>query len=141
MRGSPLLYAILAFVCIGLLGIPIQRLTGATSAEPAPVAPERSEPAAAAKVPIVLEFTTVPRAARVKHLGKIIWSSDQPEMKAEAEFDLPWPEEGVDLLFEVTWPDDAPLSAARVTITSPEGEEQIRSIWGQGQATEVFTFR
>lgn len=139
MRGSPLLHALIAFLAIGLLGIPVQRLTRASAVSAPTPAPVKSS--ATAQVPIAFEFTTPPQSVRVKHLGKVVWSSEVPGASAEAELSLPWPEDGVDLLIEIAWPGDAPLSAARIVLTDPTGEEQTRSIWGRGPASDVLTFR
>ena len=139
MRGSPLLHALLAFVAIALLGWPVHRLTRAASVVATPIPTNAA--AALAKVPVELQFTTPPKSARIRHLGKVVWSADAPGASGDAELSLPWPKEGVDLIVEITWPDDAPLAAARVVLTDPAGEEQTRSVWGRGATSEVLTFR
>lgn len=141
MRGSPLLNALLAFLAIALFGVPVYRLTRGNA-----VAAETSEKvgaveAAEVKVPIELQFTAVPKSMRIRHLGKVIWTSEQLEARTEAELSLIWPEEGVDLLFEATWADADALSAAKIVLTNPAGDELTRSLWGRGQGSEVFTFR
>ena len=136
MRGSPLLNALLAFLAIGLLGFPVYRLTRAPAS--APVLTKPAVPLA--KVPVAWQFTVPPKAVRIRHLGKVVWSADTPGASAEAALTLPWPREGVDLLIEIAWPDDAPLAAARVVLTDPAGDEQTRSIWGRGATSEVLTF-
>lgn len=137
MRGSPLLNALIAFLAIALVGIPVQRLTRAVAV----VAPEPVKAAASVKVPVELRFTTAPKSVRVQHLGKIVWSTDAPGTSADAELTLSWPQEGVDLLFEIAWPDDAPLSAARVVIADPTGNEHTATIWGTGATNKVLTFQ
>lgn len=136
MRGSPLLYALLAFIGIALLGFPVYSLT-----RPHPVLEVPAPSHEPVKVPLEFAFTTEPKSVRVKHLGKVVWSADAPGTHTEAEFALEWPMEGVDLLVEITWPENAPLAAARLTLTDPQKEEQTRSIWGEGSASEVLTFR
>lgn len=137
MRGSPLLNALIAFLAIALLGIPVQRLTRAVAlAAPTPA----PAPDAAVKVPVELRFTTAPKSARIQHLGKVIWSADEPGTSTDAELTLVWPKEGVDLLFEIAWPADAPLAAARLVLTDPDGNEHTESIWGTGPTNKVFTF-
>jgi len=136
MRGSPLLNALIAFVFIGLLGIPVQRLTRSTAAAATP-APKA---AASTKVSMELRFTTAPKTVRVQHLEKVIWSADDPGTSADAELTLAWPKEGVDLLFEIGWPEGAPLSAVRVVLTDPAGTEHTASIWGTGPTPKVLTF-
>ncbi|MEQ1862510.1 MAG: hypothetical protein ABMA13_21535 [Chthoniobacteraceae bacterium] len=138
MRGSPLLNALIAFIAIALVGIPVLRLTRATGVSAPALQP--AAVVAEAKAPIEIAFTTPPQSVRVSHLGKVIWSADVPGTSVEAELAMPWPAEGVDLLVEIAWPDDAPLSAARFVITDPDGEDQMRSIWGRGAKSEVLTF-
>lgn len=137
MRGSPLLNALIAFLVIGLLGIPVHRLTRAVA-----IAGPTPPPAvASARVPVELRFTTAPKTVRIQHLGKVIWSADAPGLSADAELTLTWPKEGVDLLVEVGWPEDAPLSAARVVITDPDLNEHTATIWGTGPTPKVLTFQ
>jgi hypothetical protein len=137
VRGSPLLRALIAFIGIALAGLPLWHLTHRTSV------------AVAAKVPVVksqpvqIEFTLTQPAPKlsVRHLGKVVWSGEAPNSSAEAEFTIPWPPDGVDLRIQIEWPDNAPLAAARVRLTDPEGGEQERTIWSSGAADEVLTFR
>lgn len=93
--------------------------------------------------PVHVEFTLTQPAEKitVRHLGKIVWSGKVEESSAEAEFTIPWPAEGVDLRVQIDWPENAPLAAARLRVTDPEGSEQERSIWSAGPADEVLTFR
>jgi hypothetical protein len=137
MRGSPLLNALIAFLAIALLGIPVQRLTRAVAVP----LPEPVKAAPSAKVSVELRFTTPPKSVSIQHLGTSIWSTDDPGTSTEAELALSWPKEGVDLLIEIAWPGDAPLSAARMTITDPAGEEHTESIWGRGPTNKVLTFQ
>jgi hypothetical protein len=93
--------------------------------------------------PVHVEFTLTQPATRVsvRHLGKVVWTGEAPDKSAEADFSIPWPPDGVDLRVQIDWPNDAPLAAARVRVTDPEGGEQERSIWSAGPADEVLTFR
>jgi len=139
MRGSPLLNALIAFLAIALLGIPVQRLTRAVAIAaptPAPAAADAGQ-----KVPVELRFTTPPKSVRIQHLGKVIWSADEPGASTDAELTLAWPKEGIDLLVEIAWPDDAPLAAARVVLTDPDGNDHTESIWGAGPTNKVLTFQ
>jgi hypothetical protein len=90
-----------------------------------------------------IEFTLTQPASRlsVRHLGKVVWTGEAANNEAEAEFSIPWPPEGVDLRIQVDWPENAPLAAARLKVTDPEGGEQERSIWSTGPADEVLTLR
>jgi hypothetical protein len=90
-----------------------------------------------------IEFTLTQPASKlsVRHLGKVIWSGEPASNAAEAEFTIPWPPDGVDLRVQIDWPENAPLAAARLRLTDPEGVEQERSIWSAGPADKVLTFR
>ncbi len=139
MRGSPLLNALLAFLVIGLLGFPVQRLTRAAVVMTATPAPAKATEHL--QVPIELRFTTPPKTVRIQHLGKPIFSADAPGSSLDVELSLRWPAEGVDLLFEIGWPEDAPLSAARVVLTDPASNEHTATIWGTGPTPKVLTFQ
>ena len=135
MRGSPLFRALMAFLVIALLGWPLWRLTHATGAA-------RSEEAAtpAQAVRLSLVFTLPPRGVKVRHLGKEVWAAASPAGEIEHDLALPWPKEGIELQFQIDWPADAPLAAARVRMTDPAGREHEQSIFSQGPADEVLTF-
>ena len=135
MRGSPLLRALIAFAVLASLGWPLWRLTHATAT--APVA-EIATPQKTAH--LTLTFTLPPRGVSVRHLGKEVWSEPNPAGEIQRDLALPWPREGVDLQFQIDWPADAPLAAARVRLTDPEGREHERSIFAKGPADEVLTF-
>jgi hypothetical protein len=136
VRGSPLLRALLAFICIALVGVPLWRLTRRTAVAIVPVEEVKARPAR-------IEFTLTQPASKisVKHLGQVVWAGEAANSSADAEFTIPWPKEGVDLRVQIDWPENAPLAAARVHLTDPEGGEQERSIWSTGPADEILTFR
>ena len=135
MLGSPLFRAVLAFVALAALGWPVWRLTHATASAP------QAEIAAPVKAAhLTITFTLAPRGVKVRHLGKEIWSVANPPGAIEHDLALPWPKEGVDLQFQIDWPADAPLAAARVRVTDPDGREHEKSIFSKGPADEVLTF-
>ncbi len=138
MRGSPLLRALLAFLVIAALGWPLWQLTRPTSG----VASPPPEPAVteAKAIGLQLAFTTLPKSFVVRHLEKDIWTENAPRSVMEQEIPLVFPDSGVDLVFHVEWPDDAPLAATRVRLTDPEGDVHEKSVWGQGTVDEVLTF-
>lgn len=137
MRGSPLLRALLAFAAIALLGWPLWRLTHsgavARSVEAAP-------PSQITRVQMELTFTVPPEKVTVAHLGRALFTAEAPAASLEREVQLPWPKEGVDLHFTISWPAGAPLAAARVRVTDPDGREHDKTIWSTGPADEVLTF-
>jgi len=136
VRGSPLLRALLAFIGIALVGLPLWNLTHRAAVAIAPAVEVKVRP-------VKIEFTLTQPASKisVRHLGKVVWTGEAAGSSAEAEFTIPWPREGVDLNVQIEWPENAPLAAARLRLTDPEGGEQERSIWSAGPADEVLTFR
>jgi hypothetical protein len=137
MRGSPLLRALLAFLAILALGWPLRELTGTASATRVPPKPAAAEEQG---IGLRLECTVVPKSVKVLHLGELVWSEASPTAVMDHPLKFAYPEEGVDLQFQIEWPPDAPLAAVRVTLTDPAGDTYTKSIWGQGSADEVLTF-
>lgn len=139
MRGSPLLRAALTFlVLLGLAPLLWQMTRPREGA--AALAPPAPPPVALAKVRLELVFTTPPKKVEIKHLGKIIWTKDAPGPRDEYELELPWPKEGVELGFLLDWPESAPLSAMRATITDPFQNEIERTAWARGQTEKILNF-
>lgn len=138
MRGSPLIRALLAFLAIALLGLPLWHLTTSTEVEATAATPV---PATEAKaIGLQLTFTTVPKSFVVRHLEKDIWSESAPQAEMEREVMIPFPEKGVDLIVRIEWPAEAPLAAARMRLTDPNGDAHEKSVWGQGSVEGVLTF-
>jgi hypothetical protein len=138
VRGSPLIRALLAFLAIALLGWPLWHLTSSSEAVATPAAPP---PASEAKaIGLQLTFTAVPKSFVIRHLEKDVWSEAAPQAEVEREVTIPFPENGVDLIVKIEWPEGAPLAAARVRLTDPAGDAHEKSVWGQGTVEEVLTF-
>ena len=76
---------------------------------------------------------------QILHLGKVVWSGDAPAENAETRIEVPYPEQGIELVFSITWPEGAP-AAMRVRLRAPSGDEHERTIWGEGETTEVLSF-
>ncbi len=140
MRGSPLFRAALAFFIILSLGYPLWRMTGSEPAVPVQTAaPARAE-AGPQKIHLQLTFTLPASSFKVLYLGKEIWSESAPGADLEKDLEVAYPKEGIDLHFQIAWPDDAPLAAVRVRLTDPSGETHEKSLWEKGPADEVLTF-
>lgn len=141
MRGSPLLRALCAFLAILSLGYPLWRLTSAEgdAAAPAEAAPAAAE-AAATEITLQISFTTPPRDFAIQHLGKDVWSEKDGQPQAERKLRIPFPKEGVELHFTATFPEGAPLAAARLVLTDPAGDDHTKSVWGTGSIDEIVTF-
>lgn len=76
---------------------------------------------------------------RVLHLGEEVWRETAPGAEIERELRVPFPQEGIELQFEVAWPEET-LGAMRARLTTPDGTEMDRSVWGKGAVTEVVSF-
>lgn len=136
MRGSPILRAVLAFLAI-LAFAPL--LSKVTAPSPA-IAGPKAEAAVAAKIQLSLAFTALPTRITIKHLGKEVFSKNSPAADEETALEIPWPEQGGELVFRVEWPADSPLAAMRVRLTTPLDVEIERSLWGTGASEGVLNF-
>ena len=138
MRGNPLLRALAAFLLIAAAGFPLWRLTHS----PVVAAPSGQgvEKVIQRDVVLALSFTSAPASVRVRHLGREIWAESAPGLEMQKTVTIPYSKDGVDLHFEVRFPDAAPLAALRVRLTDPAGETHERSVWGRGEIDEVLTF-
>jgi len=137
MRGSPLVRMALAFLVILLLGWPLRELTGGSSQTTSAGA---ATPVPVKEIELQLSFTIVPKTVRVLHLGKEVWRDAAPAAEIERKLRVPFPKEGVDLQFEVEFPEAKPLAAMRARLTDPAGETHEKSLWGTGRIDEVLTF-
>lgn len=138
MRGSPLLRALFAFLILAALGWPLARLTRRGAAPPIA---EAATPVEARPVTLAMNFTEQPTRVAVHHLGREVFVASVSQPHLEATIALPWPEEGIDLRFMIAWPEGSPLKAAEVRVTDPEGSEHAGSIFSEGPADQVLTFR
>jgi hypothetical protein len=137
VRGSPLLRALIAFAALLALALPLWRLT---KPKAAPLTAPMRDDAPSAVVTLRLEFTRLPRVVNVFHLGKQIWSFSPTQSEVQQPLRIPWPPEGVDLRFQIDWPEEPAIAAARIRITTPDGTEYDRSVWSKALADEVLTF-
>ena len=138
MRGSPLLRALLAFLAILSLGYPLWRLTRADEASAVEAGPVALP--TAREIALHLTFSTRPSKLRLLHLGKEVWSAAPPAAEVNHKLSLAYPREGIDLQFQVEFPEGAPLAAMRVQLTDPAGNEREKSLWGTGTIDDVLTF-
>jgi hypothetical protein len=136
MRGSPLLRAALTFLVILGLAPLLWQMTRPDAV----VAPPHSEVTPLGKVTLELAFTTAPKHVTIQYAGQVVWTKDQPDAREDCELMLPWPKQGGELVFQVDWPPDAPLSAMRARLTNPDNIEYERSLWGRGHAETALAF-
>ncbi len=140
MRGSPILRALVALGILLALGWPLHRLlsAGETGRGGVPVPVQKVEQ----KRPVHLQvsFTAAPAALRVLSLGEVVWTETMPAVEVERDLTVAFPKEGIELEFDVDWPEGA-TNAAKVVLTDPEGVEHAGFVWGSGKTTEVLTFQ
>ncbi len=137
MRGSPLLRAILAFVVLAALSVPMWRLTHESAT--ANGISVLVEEVALKEIKLQLTFTHPASQITVLHLGEEIWRQSHPGLALEQRVRLPFPKDGIELEFRVAWSTEQ-NAAMRVRLSDPDGKEYARSIWGPGEVVEVLSF-
>ncbi|HEX6565286.1 MAG TPA: hypothetical protein VF020_13430 [Chthoniobacterales bacterium] len=136
MRGSPLAQAVLVVAALLLLLIPLHRLT---QREQRPV-PQTAVSTPSKQVHLALRTTAVPCRFQITFLGKTLWEEDAATPELAKDFDIHFPKEGIDLVVEATWESKA-LAAMEITLSLPDGTAIHKTLWGQGTASDVLTFR
>jgi hypothetical protein len=136
MRGSPLAQAVLVVAALLLLLIPLHRLTQREQ-RPPPL-PAVSTPTK--QVHLALRTTAVPCRFQITFLGKTLWAEDASTPELAKDFDIDFPKEGIDLVVDVTWESKA-LAAIEIILSLPDGTAIHKTLWGQGTANDVLTFR
>ena len=58
----------------------------------------------------------------------------------ERKLQLAFPKEGIDLQFQIEFPEATTLAAVRVRLNDPDGNALEKSLWGTGRIDEVLTF-
>ena len=136
MRGSPLAQAVLVVATLLLLLIPLHRLT---QREQRPL-PQPTVSSPAKQVHLALRTTAVPCQFQITFLGKTLWAADASTPELAKDFDIDFPKEGIDLVVDATWESKA-LAAMEITLSLPDGTTIHKTLWGQGTANDVLTFR
>jgi hypothetical protein len=136
MRGSPLAQAVLIVSALLLLWIPLHRLTQREQ-RPAPH-PTVSTPKK--QVHLAVRTTTVPCRFQITFLGKTLWAEDASTPELAKDFDIDFPKEGIDLVVDAAWESEA-LAAIEITLSLPDGTAIHKTLWGQGTANDVLTFK
>src|ERR1043165_4263177 len=99
MRGSPLIRALVVFALLLFLAPVIWQLTHAEAGQSV-VAPPVVPLAAEHEISMELAFTTVPTRVSILHLGKQVWTKENPESSEDISVKLSWPKEGGELQFK-----------------------------------------
>ena len=136
MRGSPLVQAALVVVGLLLLLFPLHSLTQQHSVMVMPAA----TPHPTKHVQLALR-STAPFRFQVLYLGQVVWegADDSAEEETTKNLDIDFPKEGIDLAVDVTWATKV-LAAAELSVTV-DGTELHKTLWGQGSASDVVTFK
>jgi hypothetical protein len=137
MRGWPLLRAFLTLILLLAAGLPLRSLTAPKSK------PRAVEPAAPAKekLTISLTFTQPPEKFSLKFLGEeIIAGGTAASFDASRELEAHFPEEGIDLVFEGTWPGYFQKAGVIVKVTRADGRQLTQTLWGKRTIFELLTF-
>ena len=136
MRGSPLAQTVLVVAVLLLLWIPLHRLT---QREQTP--PQRPVFSSAQKqVHLAVRTTAVPCRFQITFLGKTLWAEDASTPELGKDFNIDFPKEGIDLVVDATWETQA-LAAIEITLSLANGTTIHKTLWGQGTASDVVTFR
>jgi hypothetical protein len=136
MRGSPLAQAVLVVAVLLLLLIPLHRLT--QREQRSPERPVISSPEK--RVHLAMRTTAVPCRFKITFLGKTLWAEETTTPELAKDFDIDFPEEGIDLVVDAAWETQA-LAAIEITLSLPDGTAMHQTLWGQGTASDVVTFR
>jgi hypothetical protein len=136
MRGSPLAQGVLVVAGLLLLLIPLHRLTQREQRPP----PQPTVSSPVKQVHLAIRTTAVPCRFQIAFLGKTLWSQDASTPELAKDFDMDFPKEGIDLVVDATWESKA-LAAMEITLSLPDGTAIHKTLWGQGTANEVLTFR
>jgi hypothetical protein len=136
MRGSPLAQAALMVAALLLLLIPLHRLTQREQRPP----PELTISSPRKQVHLALRTTAVPCRFQITFLGKILWAQDASTPELAKDFDIDFPKEGIDLVVDAAWESKA-LAAMEITLSLPDGTAIHKTLWGEGTANDVLTFR
>jgi hypothetical protein len=136
MRGSPLAQAVLVVAALLLLLIPLHRLT--QREQRPPEQPVVSSPEK--QVHLAVRTTAVPCRFKITFLGKTLWAEEATTPELAKDFHIDFPKEGIDLVVDAAW-DTQALAAIEITLSLPDGTAIHKTLWGQGTASDVLTFR
>jgi hypothetical protein len=138
VTGSPLLRAAIALAFLLLLAWPLQRFTTPRPQSAAPVA--SATPSPMQKVHLELVSTRAPFTYAVQYLGKVVWQGNSEEATTAGDLAIAFPPEGIDLVLKITWPQPG-TSAARLTVTREDSDPESQTVWGDGSASQVLTYK
>jgi hypothetical protein len=138
VTGSPLLRAAIALALLLLLAWPLRWFTTPRTQPAAPVA--SATPSPVQKLHLELVSTRAPFTYAVESLGKTVWQGNSSDATISSDVAVAFPPEGVDLVLKITWLQSG-TSAAKLTVTHGDGDPESQTIWGDGSASQVLTYK
>ena len=140
MRGSPIVRLLILLIAMGLLLIPLWRLTGSRLRETEPSHAVRDASTRESEV-VSLEFTTAggPAYLEVTHLGDIVWQGKVEKTKT-CTLTIHFPREGIELGVLGEFDGGNHPGALRITVTPADGIPMEKTIWSDGPIDEILVF-
>ncbi|MEI6712895.1 MAG: hypothetical protein WCO60_04035 [Verrucomicrobiota bacterium] len=141
MKGSPLVRAVVVFLVILSLGWPLYHLSKLEEQKVATAEAETKQQvsAEAQLLELELSFTREAKAFEIRHLGNVVWRKEAPGLQESTRLPIVFPKEGVELQIRAEL-EGSGLSAIRCRLTTPQGDEYERSVWGDGNINAVIPF-
>jgi hypothetical protein len=139
MRGSPPLHLVLLILLFGAISVPLAQLTFARAKV---TMNHEVQQSGKTRTHIRFRFAHAPLSASVKLHGKDLMTAKFPPTgNLGATMELVIPEEGIEFLVSVTWPEGTPDTAFAMEL-EPDGlETQSQTRWSNGASlSEIFTF-
>jgi hypothetical protein len=140
MRGSPIVRLMIMIFAMGLVLIPLIRLTDSHAPEsvPLPLAPADPE---SERENVNLEITVLggPATLEVTHLGEVIWQG-RVNRTANGSVAMHFPNEGIELGITGEFETRGSLGALRISVSVAGGKPIERTVWSKGAIDEVLLF-
>lgn len=87
-----------------------------------------------------LVSTQAPFTFVVEHLGNVVWQGSSSEATTSTDLSMAVPSEGVDLVVKISWPRPG-TSAAKLVVTHGDSDPESQTVWGDGSASQVLTYK
>lgn len=140
-HASPLAGTAVVFACLGVIAVPLSRLTGGVAAV-APAKVSQSAPVEAGRVPAVVRVKLLDPAARFEIAaadGAVLLRLDAPPA-GESEHDIVVPIDAGVVELQVRAGCGSDETAVFVTLMPDGREEQTRYLTGAGEIEDTLRF-
>jgi hypothetical protein len=140
MRGSPIVRLLIMIIAMGLVLIPLIRLTDSHAPESVPLPPAPADPQSEREI-VDLEITVLggPVTLEVTHLGEIVWQG-RVNRTAKRSVAIHFPNEGIELGIVGEFEGRDSLGALRISVSVAGGKPIERTVWSKGLIDEVLLF-